>query len=361
MGLQCLTHFEVEIVGLGEIHFLVGDGQRARLVGDEHIHLAQVLEGGSVLHENLFLCGLAYAHHQRCRCGQSQGTRTGNDKYRNCRKDGLWQMVIAAHYIPHKERYQCDARHHRHKDECCPIDDTLHGRFRALCLLDHADDMCQSRLLTNLSGTHRELPLAGDGAGQNLRAFSFFGRSGFACDHAFVHIGGIGGHETLGFDYITIHGHLLARSYFEQIALLDGRNGHFAYDGRFDDVAGCVALGLLLNDMCGLGCHAHQLADGTCRAVFRLLFEQSSGEHKGENHHRSVEVGMPFDASASPNCFAEKCVERAEKEGDARRERHESVHTRSSMSYLLPRIAVEVPSADYHAKQRQHERNDIVR
>ena len=221
--------------------------------------------------------------------------------------------------------------------------------------------MCQSRLLTNLSGSHREFPLAGDGAGQNLRAFSFFGRRGFACDHTFVHIGGIGGHETLGFDYITIHGHLLAWSHFEQIALLDGRNGHFAHDGRFDDVAGCIALGLLLNDMCGLGCHAHQLADGTCRTVFRLLFEQTSGEHKGENHHRSVEVGVPFDVSAAPDGFAEKCVECAEKEGNARRERHECVHTRSSISHLLPRIMVEGPSADHHAKQRQHERNDIVR
>jgi len=68
---------------------------------------------------------------------------------------------------------------------------------------------------------------------------------------------------------------------------------------------------------------AHQLSNATCRLVFGSLFQQSSCEHKGDNHHRSVEIRMPFDAACTPNRFSPKSIKGTEEESNARRQSYE--------------------------------------
>ena len=149
----------IQSVPFREVYILVRNGERARLVDDEGIHLTDIFQGGGILDEDLLLCRLSYSHHQGSRRCQTHGTRTGDDQYRHATHDSLRQTGIATDYPPCQESNQGDACHHRHKYQCRLIHDALYGSLAPLCLLHHPDDMCQGGVLTYLSGSHAELAL----------------------------------------------------------------------------------------------------------------------------------------------------------------------------------------------------------
>ncbi len=172
-----------------------------------------------------------------------------------------------------------------HKDERCFVGNALQWRFRLLRLAHHTGDMRQDCLLAYLTGTHRELALAGNSSGKHLRTLALLHGYGFTRNHTFIDIGGIGSHKTLSLDDFTIYWHLLARAHLEQVALADGSYGHFADHGRSDDVARLILHRFLLYDVCSLGRHTYQTADGRCSASFGFVFKYTASEHKGYDHH----------------------------------------------------------------------------
>ena len=104
MGFQRFTNIIRQRVGLGEIHLLVGLGQRAGLIGYHHVDLAQALQGGGILDQHVVFGGLAHAHHEGCGGGQAHGTRTGHHQNGNGTHKGLGQHGPSAHNHPHHKR-----------------------------------------------------------------------------------------------------------------------------------------------------------------------------------------------------------------------------------------------------------------
>ena len=210
MGLQGFARFQIKMVGFGEVDGLIGQGERARLVNHDGINLAHALQGGGIFDEHLQFGSLTDAHHERRRCGQSHGTRAGNDQHSDGRKDGLWKMIHAARNEPDDEGEQGDGRNNGHKHERHLVNDALHRRFAALGGLHHADDLCQSGVFANLLCLQPQLALTGDGACQHPTPHALFGRSRLARNHALVDIGRIGGHKTLGLRHDAVDWYLLA-------------------------------------------------------------------------------------------------------------------------------------------------------
>ena len=122
-----------------------------------------------------------------------------------------------------------DGCHGWNEDQSRLIHDALHGRLTALRLLNHSDDVRQGGVLANLLGSHAELSLTWNGAGQHGVACLFHRRSRFAADHRFIYIGSIGSHETLCLGNHAIHRNLLAGSYLYHVAYLNGGNRNFLH------------------------------------------------------------------------------------------------------------------------------------
>ena len=347
MGLERLPGFEVEGVGLGEIHVLVRDGECARLVDDEGVYLAEVLQCRGIFDQYLLLCRLAYAHHEGGRGGESHGARTGDDQYRDGREDGLWQGSIAACNPPGEEGDEREEGDHGHEDQCRLIDDALYGSLRTLCLLHHLDDLCEGGVLAYLLGTHPQFALARDGASQYLVAHFLLGRCRFASDHCLVHVGGIGGHEALGFGHHAIHRNLLAGTYLDDVATLDGGDRHFLQVS-------------LTEESGGLRLQSHQLSDAARRTILSLLFQASARQDEGDDHHGGIEVGVPLDATRRPYTVAEEGVEDAEEEGDEGAQCHERIHVGSGVLQLLPCRYVKHSAAVPHVEEGEEETDLVV-
>ncbi len=341
-----------EILCLGKVGVLIGDGERACLVDDEGVHLAQVFEGSGVLDEDLLLRRLSYSHHQGSGSRQAHGAGTGDHQYGNGAQYRLWQTGIATHQPPYYKGKEGDACHCGYEDQCRLIDDALHGGLASLRLLHHTDNLRQGGLLAYLLGTHAELALARDGSCQHLVAHPLGGRSWLARYHRLIHIGGIGGHKALGLCHRAIHGNLLSGTHLDDVAIGDGGDGHFlhlvivrAFQFLVGHQSGCLRL------------QAHQLADAACRTVLRLLLQASAGEDEGDDHHRGIEVSVPLDAPCSPHLFAEEGIEGTEEEGDEGAECHERIHVGGMMLELLPRRNIKLATAIQHIRQSQEQTN----
>ena len=257
----------------------------------------------------------------------------------------MGQLLGAAYSPPQDEGEQRDSRHHGHKDESHLVDSTLHGSLAALCLLHHLDDVGQGRILAYLLGAEAELALLQDGACKHLAALLLEGGRGLTSDHRLVDIGTIGQHEALGLGHLAVDGYFLARMHLDHVAHLDGRDGH---------LFNLLALGAALHDAGRLGSQAHEGANAAGRAFLGLLLKQTAREHKGDNHHACIVVGVPLNATATPHSIAPESIEHAEQERDTRAQGHQSVHVGRAVAHLLESGDIELPATHGQVAQREH-------
>ena len=194
-----------------EIHILIGYGECASLVDNESIHLAQLLNSGSVLHKYAFLSRLAYANHEGSRSSQAHGTRTGYHKHRYCREQSLGQHGVASNHKPHDKREQRNAQHTWHKHERHLVDNTLHGCLGALSLLNRAYDIGKHRLAPYLLGTETQNTLAHNCASKQTAALMLGHRHWLTRNHRLVDI-------TLTLAYSAVDWHLLASAHLDNVA-----------------------------------------------------------------------------------------------------------------------------------------------
>ena len=202
--------------------------------------------------------------------------------------------------------------------------------------------MSQSRVLPHLTCSHTELALTGNRAGQHLTALLLLGWCRLARDHALVDIGSVSCHKALCADHLAVDRHLLAGTHFEDIAFLNRRDRHFPHLS-------------ILNNVGSLRGHTHELTDAGGSTVLCLLLKQSASEHKGDDHDRSIEIGVPLDALTAPRLLAPKGVEDREEEGDDSGEAHQRIHVGSGMKQLAPCRTVEGPTADDNVGKSQEQ------
>ena len=74
------------------------------------------------------------------------------------------------------------------------------------------------------------------------------------------------------------------------------------------------------------------------------FLQQPTCQHKGDNHHRGIKIGVPLNALCSPEGFAPEGVESTEEEGNARREGNQRVHIGRGMSQLPDGVHEELPA-----------------
>ena len=161
----------------------------SRLVDDHGINLADFLKGCGVFDKDVLFCSLTDTHHQGSRCGQSHGTRAGDDQYADSRENGLRQHNSSAKQQPEAEGDQTDAYDCGHENECNLVDCPLNGSFRALCLLYHFDDMGQHGFLSNLLSLETKGALLNDGTSQHLVACTLFYSYRFTRNHRLIDSG----------------------------------------------------------------------------------------------------------------------------------------------------------------------------
>ena len=304
MGFKGLAHFKWQVVGLGKVDVLVGNGQRSRLVYHHSVHPFKAFKRRRIFYQHVHLCRLANGHHQSRGRGQTHSTRTSDDQHGNSRENGLRKGCISAQQPPQKEGYKGYQGHRWHKNTCHTVYRTLHGSLAALGLLHHLDNLGQGRMFANLLRLKPELALRHHRSSQHFRALLFQSRGWFARYHTLVYICAIGRHKALRLGYNAIDRHFLAGANLQHVAHGNGGNRHIAHFVAVDKA-------------CGLGCKSHQLPNAACRLVFGALFEQSTCKYKGDNHYRGIEIGVPNNASRPPNGIAPEGVERTEKESDA--------------------------------------------
>ena len=244
MWFKALAHFKWQVVGLGKVDILVGNGQRSRLVYHHSIHPFKAFKRCRILYQHVHLCRLANGHHQSGGRGQSHGTRTSDNQHGNSRNNGLRKGSISAQQPPQKEGDKGYQGHHGHKNTCHTVYYTLHRSFATLGLLHHFDDLGQGRMLANLLCLKPKLALRHHRSCQHFRALLFQGGCGFASYHALVNICAIGRHKAFGHGNNAIDRHFLASTNLQHIAHGNGGNGHVAHFVAIDNAS-------------SLGCESH--------------------------------------------------------------------------------------------------------
>ena len=197
--------------------------------------------------------------------------------------------------------------------------------------------MGQSRVFTDLTGTHTELSLTRYRSGQYLCPLLLLCRGRLSRNHTLVDVCGICRHEAFRRYNLTVNRHFLAGTYLQDIPHFYCRDRDFLYLSA-------------LNDMGGLRRHAHHLANRGRRTVFGFLLQQAACQNKGNDHYRRIEISVPFNAARSPHRVAPKGVERAEEEGDGGAQRHQHIHVCRAMAKLPPRRNIELPTAINHVQ-----------
>ena len=244
MGFKGLAHFKWQVVGLGKVDVLVGNGQRSRLVYHHRVHPFKAFKCRRIFYQHVHLCRLANGHHQSGGRGQAHGTRTSNDQHGNSRENGLRKGRISAQQPPQKESDKGYQSHRGHKNTRHTVYYALHGCFATLGLLHHLDDLGQGRMFANLLRLKPKFALRHHRSCQHLRALLFQSGCWFARYHALVYVCAIGRHKAFGRGNNAIDRHFLASTNLQHIAHDNGGNGHVAHFVAIDKAS-------------GLGCESH--------------------------------------------------------------------------------------------------------
>ena len=108
-----------------------------------------------------------------------------------------------------------------------------------------------------------------------------------------------------------------------------------------------------------LDTYVEDKANAARRTVLCFFFQTSAGQHKGDDHHGSIEISVPFYASRSPYHFSEEGVEGAEEEGDEGAECYERIHVCRMMQKLFPSGNIKLFAAVEQVGECQ-EQTDLV-
>ncbi len=103
-------------------------GERAGLVDDQGIDLAQLLDRLGITKQHAHLRGPAGRHHDRHGRGQAQRTRAGDDQHRDRIEDRVCPGWLGAEHAPDQKSQHRYTEHGEHEPERDLVGHALHGR-----------------------------------------------------------------------------------------------------------------------------------------------------------------------------------------------------------------------------------------
>ena len=320
--------------GIG--HLWMSLGQCTRFIQHHRIDLSGHLQAFGIFNQDSMLRSLADTDHDGGRRGQSQGTRTSDDKHRYQSQHTMGKSIFRSQDHPcHKgnQRYRHDGRY---KDGSNLIDQLLHRCLATLGILHHTDNLRQQGILSYLVRHETEGSFLIDGTGINLGTLLFPNGKRLSTEHTLVHI-------RLSLAHHSIYSNPFSRLHENRISRTDRRHRPDTFP------LGCPYRH-------GLGLQAHQFADGRRSVPLGTLLQQPSQQDKGYDNTRSLEIDMRFYPTFQPERWKEQ-IEQTERVCNARAQSYQGIHIASTMLQLFPGTAEETSSKDKHhrrSKQPHH-------
>ena len=316
-------------------HLRMSFGQCSRLIQDYRIDLLSHLQAFGILNQDTILRSLSDTYHDSRRCSQSQSTRTSDNQYRNQSQHAMRKSVFRSQQNPCNQRHDRYRNDDRYKYSSNLIDQLLHGCLTSLRILYHADDLGKQGILSDFISHETECSFLINGSGKDFGSFLFADRKRFSAEHTLVHIG-------LSFTHHTVDRYAFPWFYDNRISLLDrcNRKNAFSFGSPYRN---------------GFRLQTDEFPNG-CRSIpFGPFFQQSSQQDESNNHTRSLEIDMRFDASFQPKFRKEK-VEDTEHIRNPRTECHQSIHVACTMLQLFPSTDKEAPTQyeDNGSRQQPH-------
>ena len=235
--------------------------QRAGLVDNQRVHLAQIFNRRSIAKQHPLRCALARGHHDRHRGGQPQGTGAGNDQHRHGIDQAENPGRLRAPQTPGEKGQHGNRHHGDDKVACHHVGHALHGGAGALRLRHHLHDLRQHGGRAHALRAHHQGAAGVHGGANHLVAHALGHRHRLTREHGLVD-------GTAAFNDLAVHRHFFTRAHAQAVAHMHAGQGHIFFAAVGADAPG------------GLGCQTEQGFD-RCRGLrARLEFEHLA--HQGE-------------------------------------------------------------------------------
>ena len=253
-------------------------GERAGLVEDDHVEMGQSLQSFAAFEEDAELRAAAHGHGERGGHGQPHGAGTGDDQHGDGVGQSQWKRMRGDE--PGHKSDERQAQHNGDKDGTGAVGQPLHGRARALRLLDHARDLRQHRGFAQRLRAANHGAVVVERAGQHAAADLARQRRGFAGEHGFVDGGAA--FEDGGVDRKAFTGK--NKDAVAGLNLFEGHDGLHA----IHDAAG------------GYGTQPGERVERGQGAALGAAFEALAQEQKADDQQNRVEVDLA--TGRGPQC-----------------------------------------------------------
>ena len=196
------------------------EGQRAGLVDDQRVDLAQLLHGFRVAEQNPVERALTHRHGNRDRRREADRARTGDDQHRDGVDHCIGKRRLGTEESPHERRDDRDHDHRFHEIGSHQIGKPLYRCARSLRLRHHVDDPGQERVRAHALGADDERAFAVDRRAGDPIAGLFRHRNRLARDHGLIDVRG-------ALEANAVDRHSFARAHAQAVADLHRVERHF--------------------------------------------------------------------------------------------------------------------------------------
>ena len=205
-------------------------GNRSGLVQYHHLDVFQSLYSFTGTDQHSPFGPHARSHHNSCRCGQAQGTGTGDNQHRNCcqygRHPGSQPRIhpgqkgftpyqnrtqFFSKEQPHNRRRNGDYNHSRHEFRGQLVGKFLNWHLGPLSFLNQFDHLGKKGIGSDTSCFDLQQTFLVDGGAYDLITGLLFYRHRFTSGDRFIQV-------ACAFHDLTIRRHLFSRSHHHDVA-----------------------------------------------------------------------------------------------------------------------------------------------
>ena len=299
-------------------HTRLADGERARLVEDDEIHLLRAFQRLRVGNQDAAPRARTRAGHDGGRRGKTQRTWAGNYQHGNSVDDG--RLPRRTGNEPTCQRENRRHQHRRHENGADAVDQLLDRRLGSLRVFHKADDAREHRVGADGRGAHEQHAVGGDGAGGHVVAFALGHGQAFAGQHGFIDV-------ACAFQHHRIHGDAFT-----------GAHGHHVADAHLGD-RGIAQRAVGTAHASGVGTQRLQRTDGLGGLALGTHFQPLAKPHQRDDHGGAFEVQVrrmmhPVRPGAPPEPQRQPVRRR-------RAERDQQIHIAGTRTERLPAGLVE--------------------
>ena len=305
----------------------------AGLVQHDGVDTANGLEHLRSLDQHPELGAAAGADQDRCRRGQTQRTRAGDDQYRDRRGERGGHRVPGHQPAGHGDRgdHQDGGNEHRRH----PISQALNGGLTALRVDNHPGHLGKLGVGTNPAGAQQDSAVGIDRATQHSVTCRHIGRYRLSGHRRGVQCRGALDHGAVGGDTLT------------------GAHHDHVADGQF--AGGNPHLGAVAHDGGLLGAQRQQRAQCRTGRPLGLGFGVTAGQQEHRDRGRDFEVHVPVPVPGRPGDHDE----RRPQVGGQGADRHQGVHRGRAVTGTVQRRCVERVAAPEHNRRGQCENHPL--